>query len=184
MRNLGEIRRVLGHRDFRFLWLAQSASVIGDHIVLVALALYVVSLTGSATDLGLVLAAQALPLVTLLLFGGVWADRLPRHRVMIATDLVRFALHALLAVLIFSGSVQIWELIVIEMLFGAAEAFFRRRPTACCRRRCPSRTSSRRRRSRRCPTTSRNSPGRPWRRCSSSAREPAGPSRWMQPRSW
>ncbi len=125
MRNLGEIRRVLGHRDFRFLWLAQSASVIGDHIVLVALALYVVSLTGSATDLGLVLAAQALPLVTLLLFGGVWADRLPRHRVMIATDLVRFALHALLAVLIFSGSVQIWELIVIEMLFGAAEAFFR-----------------------------------------------------------
>ncbi len=116
---------MLAHRDFRLLWLAQSASVIGDNIVLVALALFVVETTGSATDLGLVLAAQALPLVAFLLIGGVWADRLPRHRVMVATDLVRFALHALLAALIFAGAVQIWELIVIEVLFGTAEAFFR-----------------------------------------------------------
>jgi predicted MFS family arabinose efflux permease len=123
--NLGEIRRVLRHRDYRFLWLAQSSSVIGDNIVLVALALFIVARTGSATDLGLVLAAQSLPLVVFLLFGGVWADRLPRHRVMIATDLVRFVLHALLATLIFSGGVRIWEVVVIEMLFGSAEAFFR-----------------------------------------------------------
>ena len=125
MANLSEIRRVLAHRDFRWLWLAGSASVIGDNIVLVALALFIVGLTGSATDLGLVLAAHALSLVAFLLIGGVWADRLPRHRVMIATDLVRFALHALLAVLIFAGSVQIWEVVVIEVLFGSAEAFFR-----------------------------------------------------------
>jgi MFS family permease len=119
------MRRVLAHHDFRFLWLAQSSSVIGDSIVLVALALFVIELTGSATDLGLVLAAQALPLVLFLLVGGVWADRLPRHRVMIATDLVRFTLHALLAVLIFSGAVRIWHVVVIEVLFGSAEAFFR-----------------------------------------------------------
>jgi MFS family permease len=116
---------VLRHRDFRYLWLAQSASVIGDCIVIVALALFVIELTGSATDLGLVLAASSLPLVVFLLLGGVWADRLPRHRVMVATDLVRFTLHALLAVLIFSGSIEIWELIAIEALFGTAEAFFR-----------------------------------------------------------
>lgn len=125
MANLGDIRRVLRHRDFRFLWLAQSSSVIGDNIVLVALALFVVELTGSATDLGIVLAAQSLPLVTFLLLGGVWADRLPRHRVMIATDIVRFGLHALLAVLIFSGAVRIWQVVLIEIVFGSAEAFFR-----------------------------------------------------------
>jgi MFS family permease len=125
MANLGEIRRVLGHRDFRMLWLAQSTSVIGDNIVLVALALFIIERTGSATDLGLVLAAQALPLVAFLLVGGVWADRLPRHRVMVVTDLVRFALHALLAALIFAGTVAIWQLVVIEMLFRSAEAFFR-----------------------------------------------------------
>ncbi len=117
--------RVLRHRDFRYLWLAQSSSVIGDCIVIVALALFVIELTGDATDLGLVLAASSLPLVAFLLLGGVWADRLPRHRVMVVTDLVRFTLHALLAVLIFSGAVRIWQLIAIEALFGTAEAFFR-----------------------------------------------------------
>jgi MFS family permease len=125
MTSLGQISRVLSHRDFRFLWFAQSSSVIGDNIVLVALALFVIQRTGSATDLGLVLAAQSLPLVLFLLVGGVWADRLPRHRVMMATDIVRFALHAALAVLIFSGAVRIWQVVVIEVLFGSAEAFFR-----------------------------------------------------------
>ncbi|MGP0102944.1 MAG: MFS transporter [Solirubrobacteraceae bacterium] len=125
MTNLAEIRRVLRHRDFRYLWLAQSASVIGDHIVVVALALFVIEHTGSTTDLGLVLAAQSLPLVSFLLLGGVWADRLPRHRVMVATDLLRFALHALLAALIFFGVASIWRVAAIEVLFGSAEAFFR-----------------------------------------------------------
>jgi MFS family permease len=64
------------------------------------------------------------PLVALLLFGGVWADRLPRHRIMVVTDLVRAGLHALLAALIFTGAVRIWQLVVIEALFGAAQAFF------------------------------------------------------------
>ena len=119
------MRRVLAFREFRLLWLAQSLSVIGDNIVLVALALFIIDRTGSATDLGLVLAAHGLSLVTFLLIGGVWADRLPRHRVMVITDLARFGLHALLCFLIFSGEVQVWQVVVIEILFGAAEAFSR-----------------------------------------------------------
>ena len=59
MSNIAQQLRVLRHRDFRFLWLAQSSSVIGDCIVIVALALFVIERTGSATDLGLVLAARA-----------------------------------------------------------------------------------------------------------------------------
>jgi MFS family permease len=125
MTNLRQIAQVLRQRNFRRLWLGQSASVIGDNIVLVALALFIIDRTGSATDLGLVLAAKALPMVAFLLIGGVWADRLPRHRVMIVTDLVRFALHGLLAALIFADTVRIWQVIVIEMLFCSAEAFFR-----------------------------------------------------------
>ena len=116
--------RVLRERDFRNLFIGQAASMLGDGIIFVALALYVTEI-GTPTDVGLVLAAATLPLVAFLLLGGVWADRLPRHRVMIATDLIRFALHALLAALIFTGAVEIWHLIVIEALFGAAEAFFR-----------------------------------------------------------
>jgi MFS family permease len=116
---------VLRHRDFRLLWAAGSTSVVGDRIVTVALALFVIERTGSATDLGLVLAAHSLPLCGFLLVGGVWADRLPRHLVMVVSDLVRFALHALLAALILAGAVRIWHVVAIEVAFGTAEAFFR-----------------------------------------------------------
>jgi MFS family permease len=116
--------QVLRHPNFRNLFLGQAASTVGDRIVYVALALYVTDI-GTPTDVGLVLAAHALPLVGFVLLGGVWADRLPRTRVMISTDVVRFALHALLAALIFTGAVEIWHIVVIEALFGTAEAFFK-----------------------------------------------------------
>jgi MFS family permease len=117
-------RRVLRHKDFRYLFLGQAASTIGDRAVVVAIALYVTQTTGSATDLGLVLGGQTLPFVALLLFGGVWADRLPRQKIMIAADLTRAALHAILAALILGGAVPIWALVAIEACFGAAQAFF------------------------------------------------------------
>jgi MFS family permease len=117
--------RVLRHRDFRRLWMGQSISTVGDRLVTVALALFVTDLTGSPALLGLVLASYTGSLVIFLLVGGVWADRLPRQRVMVATDLVRFTCHALLAVLILQGTVQIWQVVAIEAVFGAAEAFFR-----------------------------------------------------------
>jgi MFS family permease len=115
---------VLRHKAFRNLFLAQSASTIGDRIVFVALALYVTEI-GSPTDVGLVLAAHAIPLVGFLLVGGVIADRLRRTRVMIASDLVRFSMHALLAALIFTGAVEIWHIVVIEAVYGCGEAFFK-----------------------------------------------------------
>jgi MFS family permease len=116
--------RVLRHPDFRYLFLGQSASAVGDQAVIVALALYVTQRTGSASDLGLVLAAQALPMIALILFGGVWADRMARQRIMIAADVVRALLHAALAALILTGGASVTEMVVIEALFGAARAFF------------------------------------------------------------
>jgi MFS family permease len=115
---------VLRHSDFRFLFLGQSASAVGDQVVIVALALYITQRTGSATDLGLVLAAQSVPLIVLVLFGGVWADRLPRHRIMVVADLVRTAAHGALAALILTGGASVVQMVVIEALFGAARAFF------------------------------------------------------------
>ncbi len=120
---MDEMRAVLRHREFRLLWLASSASTLGDGIVFIALALYVTEI-GTPTDVGLVLAAHALPLVLFVLIGGVWADRLERHRVMVTTDVIRALLHGLLAVLIFLGDVPIWAIVVIEAGFGTAEAFF------------------------------------------------------------
>ncbi|HEX5146513.1 MAG TPA: MFS transporter [Conexibacter sp.] len=117
--------RLWRETDFRWLFLSQTISTTGDRLVLVALALLVTERTGSATDLGIVIAAQTAALVTFLLLGGVWADRLPRHRIMVSTDVVRAGLHALLAILIFADALALWQLVTIEVCFGAAEAFFR-----------------------------------------------------------
>ena len=117
------MRELLRHRNFRLLFLGQGLSTIGDRIVFVALALYVTDI-GTPSDVGVVLACHALPLVGFVLIGGVWADRLPRHLVVVTTDLVRFGLHALLAALIFTGAVEIWHIAVIEAAFGTAEAFY------------------------------------------------------------
>jgi MFS family permease len=115
---------VLRHRDFKLLFWGQTASNLGSNAVAVAMALYITRTTGSPTDLGVILGAQTVPFVLLLLFGGVWADRLPRHRVMIASDVVRALSQGLLAVLILTGSARIWEIAVLEAIFGVAWAFF------------------------------------------------------------
>ncbi|HEX8102991.1 MAG TPA: MFS transporter [Solirubrobacteraceae bacterium] len=116
---------VLRHRDFRLLWIGFGTSTIADRMVRVALILFVTDLTGSPSDVGLVLAAWMLPFTAFVVLGGVWADRLPRQRVMIGSDLISFALHALLAVLVFTSAVRIWHVVAIEACFGTAAAFFR-----------------------------------------------------------
>jgi len=118
------MRSLFAHREFRLLLAGQSLSTLGDRLVFVALALYVTEI-GSPSDVGIVLASHAVPLVGFLLIGGVWADRLPRHLVVVTTDVIRFGLHALLALLIFTGTVEIWHIAVIEACFGTAEAFYR-----------------------------------------------------------
>jgi predicted MFS family arabinose efflux permease len=116
---------LLRSRDFRLLWLGQSVSMIGDALVLVTTGLFVTRLTGSPSAVGIVLTAYALPLVAFVLIGGVVADRLPRRTVMIASDIVRAVLHGILALLIATGAVRIWHMVLIGLAYGTAEAFFR-----------------------------------------------------------
>jgi MFS family permease len=122
--------RALSEREFRLLFAGQSLSLVGDGMVSVALAFAVLDLTGSVTDLGLVLAAFTLPLVAFLLVGGVFADRFQPRRVMLASDLTRFVSQGLVAVLLVSGHARIWELVVLQAVRGAALAFFQPAATA------------------------------------------------------
>jgi MFS family permease len=114
----------LRHRNFRLLFLGQAISSLGDRLVPVALAFAVLDLTGSVTDLGLVLAAQTVPLIAFVLLGGVWADRLPRQRVMLASDAVRAVAQGVSALLLVQGQADIWQLAALQAVYGAAEAFF------------------------------------------------------------
>ncbi|GAA0846135.1 MFS transporter [Streptosporangium amethystogenes subsp. fukuiense] len=110
---------------FRLLWAGQTLSSLGDSVTSVALALAIVTATGSVTDLGVVLAAQSIAMVTLMLPGGVWADRLPRRRVMIGADVVCGLAHAAMGVELVTGTVDIVHLAVLAAISGAGSAFFR-----------------------------------------------------------
>jgi MFS family permease len=110
--------------SFRLLWLGQSASIFGDGLIVVAVGLFVTGLTGNPSDVGLVLASYSIPLVLLVLVGGVVADRLPRKTVMITSDCVRCLLHSTLALLIATGTVRIRHMVIIGVLFGSFQAFF------------------------------------------------------------
>jgi MFS family permease len=113
-------------RPFRMLFAGQAVSFVGDAIFPVALAFAVLDeLDGTAGQLGIVLAAGALPMAILVLAAGVWADRLPRQRIMLASDLGRCAVQVVLAALLIGGQAELWMLIVLHALYGVFEAGFR-----------------------------------------------------------
>src|SRR3954466_12160437 len=99
----------LQSRNFRLLFSGQAVSVIGDALFPVALAFAVLDLGGSPAQLGLVLAAQGVPLAVLILFAGVWADRLPRQWIMLVSDVGRGVAQALTAYLLLSNQAEIWH---------------------------------------------------------------------------
>jgi MFS family permease len=116
---------VLSLPQFRLLFSSHAVSVIGDALAPVALAFAVLDeLDGSPGQLGLVLAAETLPLAVLILAAGVWADRLNRRNLMIVSDLGRAAVQATLATLLLTDAAHLWHLVVLVALFGVFDAFF------------------------------------------------------------
>ncbi|MEY9942342.1 MFS transporter [Streptacidiphilus sp. MAP5-3] len=125
----GRIRRVqllapLAHRDFRILWLGMSTSLLGDGVLLVALAWQAYTLTGSPSGMSAVGVALAVPQLALVLLGGVASDRLDRRAVMVASDLVRGACLTVLAALAVTGELRLWQLIAVAAVYGGASGFF------------------------------------------------------------
>ena len=114
----------LREREFRLLFIGQAVSLIGSAIAPIALAFAVLDLTGSATDLGFVLAATWVPQVLFLLLGGVWADRLPRHLVMVGSNVLSGVAQTAAAVLLLTGHAKIWHLVATQALRGVATSFF------------------------------------------------------------
>ncbi len=115
---------VLAERNFRLFIAGYAASLIGAAMVPVALTFAVLQEGRSAADIGYVLAAEAVPLVGLVLIGGVIADRLSRRTVMIGSDVVRCASELLLAALLLTGSPPLWVFRVLAGVLGAGQAFF------------------------------------------------------------
>jgi MFS family permease len=117
--------QVLRLRPFRRLFAGQAVSVVGDALAPVALAFAVLDdLHGTPAQLGLVLAAETLPMAVLILAAGVWADRLNRRNVMLVSDIGRAAVQAVLATLLVTGSAELWHVVVLVVLYGIFDAAF------------------------------------------------------------
>jgi MFS family permease len=91
---------------------------------LVALAFAVLEF-GDATDLGIVLLAREIPIVVFLLLGGVFADRLPRRTILVSSDVVKGVAQVATAILLFSGNANVWNVALMQAVFGVASAFSR-----------------------------------------------------------
>lgn len=115
--------RSLGHRNFRLFWSGQIFSIIGTWMAIVAQGWVVFSLTDSPFMLGLVNFIALVPVLPISLLSGVISDRLPRRNLIIATELVLSLQALVMAVLIWSGLIQVWHIVILSLILGIAAAF-------------------------------------------------------------
>jgi MFS family permease len=114
----------LAEREFRLLFFGRAVSYLGNAMAPIALAFAVLGLTGSKSDLGFVLAARTSPQIVFLLIAGIWADRLPRHHVMVASSVLSGASQGTLATLLLTHHAELWHLLAISAVNGTSSAFF------------------------------------------------------------
>lgn len=114
--------RALREPNFRWYYLATSVNLVGSTMAPVALAFAVLHVSDSASALGLVLAANTVPMVVFLLFGGVLADRLPRVLLIRGGNLVMGLTQGTAAWLVISDRAELWMLVLLEAVNGTVSA--------------------------------------------------------------
>ncbi len=120
----------LASRSFALLTLASVVSLLGDGFFSVALAWQVYAISNVPTALSVVSIAWSVPLVAMLLLGGVLTDRYDRRWLMIGADLVRAVAVGAMGVLSVTGVIELWQIIVLIMFVGLGDAFFNPASTA------------------------------------------------------
>lgn len=116
--------RPLRVRDFRLLFSGETISVLGDHFHFVALAWLTLQLTGSGLALGSVLMVAAIPRAIFMLVGGALSDRFSPRSLMLYSNAIRAVLVGIIATLVLTGNVQLWQLYVMAGIFGVVDALF------------------------------------------------------------
>src|SRR6195256_5565472 len=117
------VLRALQHRNFRLFFSGQLISLIGTWMQTIAEAWLIYRLTGSSVLLGLLGFVSQIPIFLLSPIGGLAADRWPRRRVVIATQVASMLLGFTLAALTLTGRIRVWEIISLATLLGVVNAF-------------------------------------------------------------
>ena len=115
--------RVMSLRNFRLLFTGAFISLLGDHFALIATPWLVLQMTNDPLILGTVLALEGIPRAAFILFGGAITDRFSPRRVMLIANITRFFLTALMALVVFTGVVQVWMVYAFGLLFGIVAGF-------------------------------------------------------------
>jgi MFS family permease len=124
MRHLSLPSGPLRSSNFRLLLACDVISATGTAVAIVALPFAVLAIGGSASDVGYVAAAYLVPLMGFLILGGVVADRLPRHQVMVAANGLQALAQAASAILVLAGHARVWELASLAAARGVGTGFY------------------------------------------------------------
>jgi MFS family permease len=114
----------LRSRNFRLLLACDVVSTAGTGIAVVATPFAVLSIGGSAADVGYVATAAVVPMIAMLLLAGVVADRRPRQQVMMAADAVQGAAQGAAAFLLLTGTAHVWALAALAAAAGIGAGFY------------------------------------------------------------
>jgi len=115
--------RAMQHRNFRLYFIGQLISVAGTWMQTVAQALLVYQLSRSELMLGVVGFASAIPSLLISPWGGVIVDRANKRNLLVITQSAAMVLAFILAVLAFTGMVQVWHIVALAALLGVVNAF-------------------------------------------------------------
>jgi predicted MFS family arabinose efflux permease len=120
---LQRIFRAFRYRDFRLMWFGACASTIGTFVQQFAQSWLVYDLTKDPFYLGLDLFLGQLPIIMFSLFGGVFADRLDRRKLLLASQYVQMTCAFLLALLFFTHVVKVWHILTLSFIVGLGQSF-------------------------------------------------------------
>jgi MFS family permease len=116
------IFRALSHRNYRLFFGGQSISLVGTWMQQIAINWLVYRLTNSALLLGVVGFTSRIATFLLASLAGVLADRWNRHRVLVITQTLSMIQAMVLAVLVLTGTIAVWHIIVLSLLLGLINA--------------------------------------------------------------
>jgi MFS family permease len=125
MQMRAQIKELRSHKGFSMLASARFISNVGNGMSPIALAYGVLSIPGAdGGDLSIVMSARFFPMIAFMLFGGVFADRFQRNRIVGGSDVIGSFLAATSAISLILGFPSVWLLVVMGGLFGVLNALW------------------------------------------------------------
>ena len=120
---IGRIFKAFQYRDFRLMWIGACTSSIGTWMQIVAQGWLVYRLSHSAFLLALDQFLGGIPIFLFSLIGGVVADRVERRKILLGSQYMQMASAILMTVLVWTGVVQVWQILCLSFVSGFAQAF-------------------------------------------------------------